>query len=617
MLTAIAFGIVVAMLSLSAVRGFRFPLGADAPVYLWWARLASVDGLSAVAPRPGVPALLLVLSGTLGAPVTAVTAALEAVLSATIGLGAAVLVRGGSRWGRAAWVLAGILAGTFAVHLATGYLASLAFAALFLAAAALLVEKVRRGFATTVAAAGLLGAGGLTHPIFLALGAGILGLTAMLAHYARKRTGGPNDAAHLAAATFGAGAVLGAGMLALLPGAPPVDAITSKDGFFRSIGLGSELGGLYADRLRQHWMRYVQWASLPLAVAGLWETEGLLRRFLVSWGAVTIAGVGLSLWTGLAPADRFVTFGFVVPILASFGVGLLWRWLRRWNLALAWIVSVALVGAMLAGAAITWWRQEPYMSPEEVAAATAAGHAAASLPPHTPLVFIVDDADATASFLAPRAENVIRASVPPDRIRDVHVYVGRPGLYLANRPTARGDPEFDALSQTYLARIRAAGAGPGGNAVAFVLAPFARADFAVTRQTGVPTLGPETLVLNDPALAPGATATHFRTLTSASPLGTFATSAGTLLLLFGIGFGWSSVTTRDPFTAFALAPAFGIAALILFGIALERLAVPLTGAGPPMISAVAAAGGYLLRWWRRRHVLREVRQHGAIPDTSS
>ncbi|MDP9242917.1 MAG: hypothetical protein M3O84_07055, partial [Actinomycetota bacterium] len=80
MLCAIAVGMVVAMLALYAVRGFRFPLGADAPVYLWWARLASVDGLSAVGPRPGVPALLLVLRGTLGAPLTAVTAGLEAVL---------------------------------------------------------------------------------------------------------------------------------------------------------------------------------------------------------------------------------------------------------------------------------------------------------------------------------------------------------------------------------------------------------------------------------------------------------------------------------------------------------------------------------------------------------
>jgi hypothetical protein len=614
MLTAIAVGIVVAMLSLYAVRGFRFPLGADAPVYLWWARLASVDGLSAVGPRPGVPALLLVLSGTLGAPLTAVTAGLEAVLAAIVGLAATALVRdrvGEWRW---SWTLAGVLAGTFAVHLAIGYLASLTFAALFLGAAAMLFDRwTERDLVATVAGAALLGAGGLAHPIFLGVGAGILLLTALIVFLERRRVGlAPTEAMPILAATLGSGAILGAGMLALLPGPAPIDAITSKDGFLRSAGLGGELAHLYRERLLQHWARYVEYVSIPLGVAGLADIEeDLLQRFFLSWLAVLVGGVAFCLATGLAPADRLVTFGFVIPILAGLGVGKVFAWLRSRSTALAWVVSVALVGAMLAGAGMTWWRQKPFMSPEEVAAATSAGRVAAALPPHTPLVFIVDDEDATAAFLAPRAENVIRAAMPPDRIRDVYVYVGTLENYLAGRPTLRGDPEFDALSRAYLARIDAAGAHPGEGLGPFILSSFAPAEFAAPQ---VPfSVGPGVKLYGAfPARGP---LPGFDSLQPASPLLTFATAAGELVLLFIVGFGWARIATRDPVHTFALAPACGVAAVILFGIAFERIGLPLTGAGPPAISAVAAACGYALWWWRRGNFLRDVRERGALPDT--
>ena len=40
-LTATSAVVLLSLLSVYAVHGFRFPLGADAPVYLWWSRLAS------------------------------------------------------------------------------------------------------------------------------------------------------------------------------------------------------------------------------------------------------------------------------------------------------------------------------------------------------------------------------------------------------------------------------------------------------------------------------------------------------------------------------------------------------------------------------------------------
>src|SRR6185312_8200842 len=130
------------------------------------------------------------------------------------------------------------------------------------------------------------------------------------------------------------------------------------------------------------------------AVAGLWETAGLLREFLLSWLVVTICGVVIGLVSGIAPADRFVSFAYCVPILASLGVVLLRHELRRRNhVALMTIASVLLVGAMIAGAALTWWHQDPYIAADEVAATQAAGEAVGSLAQDTPLVFIVDSGE--------------------------------------------------------------------------------------------------------------------------------------------------------------------------------------------------------------------------------
>ncbi|MGZ4130913.1 MAG: hypothetical protein ACXVPR_08835, partial [Actinomycetota bacterium] len=74
-------------------HGYRFGVGPDISVYLWWTRVGASQGLSLVGERPGSPALLAVLSGATHLSVAAVTAAFEAAFGAAIGVGTAVLVR--------------------------------------------------------------------------------------------------------------------------------------------------------------------------------------------------------------------------------------------------------------------------------------------------------------------------------------------------------------------------------------------------------------------------------------------------------------------------------------------------------------------------------------------
>ena len=554
-------------------------MGPDGPVYLWWSRLAGADGLSATADRPGAPALSLVLEGTLGLSVVEATAALEVVLGVAVGLASAALVR--RRAGAVGSTLAGLLAGAFAVHLAAGYLANLVTAAAFLAAGALLDDPRRRA---AVVAAFVLTGGGLAHPQFLLLCVAILVVAAALAWRDDR-----HEALRIAGAAAGGAAVLGIGLLAVRPGAPPLEVDTSKDAFLRRAGLTSELRAAYLDRFVHRWTRYVEWVSVPLAAMGFTAPNGNAGRILRSWFVLTFAGVAFALVTGWLPADRFVTFGFAIPILAALGLVRLWRRLER-RRALAVVVTAALTLAMLAGSAIAWNRQEPFLSEEEVRALTVANEAVSRLEPGTPVAFLVNEPDATVSFLATRAGNVIRAGVPPDRIRDVVVVV----------PSVRGAPasgERGALERLTAHDLSAAETRSGRKAAVIVLTPFDDVD----RPTDAIQIGSAPVTGGVHAVDP---------LEPSSAAGITWASMATLALLWVAGYGWARIGLADTITAAAAAPAVGAAMLILAGTALDAFGVALgTTVGALAVSAIAGGGGYLVRF-----VLERRARSGSAPQ---
>jgi hypothetical protein len=541
-------------------NGARFPLGPDAPVYLWWTRLAGVDGLSAVE-RPGVPALTLVLQETLGLSVVQATAAIEVALGTGIGLASAALVRRStSAWGAA---FAGLLAGTFAVHLAAGYVATLITAAALLAAGTLLDDPRRRA---VVIAAFVLAGGGLAHPQFLALGIAIL-LVAAATAWRTDRT----EAVRIAVAAVGGGALLGLGLLAVRPGAPPLDVDTSKDAFLHRAGLDAELRSAYLDRFVHRWTRYVQWVSVPLAIAGFGAGRGNPGRILRAWFVVTFVGVACALVTGWLPADRFVTFGFAVPILAA--LGLMWVWRRlEGRRALAFGAIGALSFLMVAGSAIAWNRQEPFMSLDEVHAVSIANDAISrSVEPGTPLAFWVNEPDSSVTFLAARAGNVIRAGVPADRIRDVVVVV----------PPLEGTTQAQRLALERLSTndLRAAEERSATTARVFVLRPLDRVD------------DPEDGLVIDPPVK------DFYPIDPLEPASAWDVvwgSLATLALLSVVGFGWAQMGLGDRVRAAAISPAVGAVALILVAVGLDALGIsPDSTGGAVAASTLAGGGGYL------------------------
>ena len=562
------------------VDGHRFGVGPDVPVYWWWTRVGASEGLSMVGTRPGAPALAAALGGTLLLNATAVTAGLASALGVAIGAAAAALVRTASGRAGKTWLLAGLLTGVFSVHLVAGYHANLILAVTFLAAAASLAGSRRFWWAAAL----LLAGGGLAHPPFLVHAIVVLLGAAALAW----RAGARDEARDIALSVAAGGLVAGVGVLATIAGPGPIAAETSKDGYLRRAGLDAQLVDAYRGRFRLRAARYVQWVSVPLAVAGTAVADatvagGFLRRFLASWLAVIAIGIPVGYVTGWLPPDRLVTFGFAVPIAAALGLA----WLRgrlRARPLVSTAVVLALGGWMILGALLAWGRQAPFVTPAEADLAREASLRAGALPGRDrPVVFIVDDADSTATFLGSRAANILRAAADPAHADDVFVFVGTVTDYFEGRATVRGDPQYDALSRLTLADIPRKPAP-----LVIILTPFYRGDDVASQPA---LLEQGSGLWASESLPEVSMATGIEVLGFGPASGTWISIAtiATLALLCIAGLGYARAVFGDAVTAIATAPAFGAAAITLTAVTLDRLGLRLESI--PVAVAASALGG--------------------------
>ena len=563
-----------------AIDGHPFGVGPDVPVYLWWTRVGASEGLSMVGSRPGAPALVAALAGTLRLNVTAVTAGLASALGVAVGAASAALVRRAARGAEKTWLLAGLLAGVFSVHLVAGYLANLVVAVALLAAAACLAGARRSWWAAAV----LLAAGGLAHGPFLVHAIVVFAGAAALAW----RAGARDEARDIALSVTAGGVVAAAGILATIAGPGPIVAETSRDGYLRRAGLDRQLVDAYRERFRLRAARYVQWISVPLAVAGTAVADaspegGFLRRFLTSWLSVIAVGVPVGYITGWLPPDRLVTFGFAVPVAAAIGLG----WLRGrlggrgW---LTWTVVGALAGWMILGGLLAWGRQAPFVNPREAELAREAGLRVGPPMDRRPIVYIVDDADATATFLGSRAANILRAAISPERAADVYVFVGTISDFFDDRPTVRGHPEYDALSRLTLADIP-----DDPEPLVVVLGPFYRGNVSSSELLK---LGPSFWATES---LPGFSMTRPGPLDFIPSSGAWISIAALaiLVVLSILGLGYAGAAFEDPVVAIATAPAFGAAAVTLAATALDRMGLRLESTPVALAASVLASLGGL------------------------
>jgi hypothetical protein len=200
-------------------------------------------------------------------------------------------------------------------------------------------------------------------------------------------------------------------------------------------------------------------------------------------------------------------------------------------------------------------------------------------------VFVVDDLDTSATFLATHVANIARATVPPDRVEDVHAFVGRVPDYFLGRPTVKGAEEYDALSAITLADLPRSARPLRRPRVRSRSGSLHRSPPACLDRWGVERR-PRPRPL--PSL-PGELRASAPWPIAARPWRSWPCLADRA--------GWASWTFGDPVATAASAPAFGVATLTIVALALERIGVPLTGSwGPTIACVLAGLGGYGLRF---------------------
>jgi hypothetical protein len=555
-LVLVTAGLFTAYLSAYLWRGYEFPLGADSPVYMWWMRLAGAEGLSAVRDRPGVSGLALAIDGVLGTGPAATIAAIGVVLGLAAALAACAVVRMGSaQRDRRAWILAGVLAGLFAMNLAIGFLATHTAAAMFLATCASLARRTPAG---AIVGGVLLGAADLAQPQFFAIGCSALLIGAAFSWRLDGRFRG-GDAERISIVLAIGVLIAGVAMIWLAAGPGPLDVDTSRDDVLERIGLSPMLAGLFRTRLLGRLPYYVPLLLLPLVIAGLRTMSVPARQLLLAWTLLTVVGVVVGLATGWFPAERLVTFALVLPI----GLGI---WLfsaptkggmaRRTKLAGA----VMIVVAVSAGGLFVWLKTPPKIFPLEVARVTSASRYLAQVPVGTPIVFSISNFQPIGSFFATEAANAIRAAVPPERIRDVRVMFP-PAAAGALAPTEENRRLVDLLRRTALG---ADGLPP--STMWFDLRPFDRRSYGRPVAVSGDNLQRPSEVSQGVSIVgsvPGKALTPEDPLRPTSPWGIAWASLLVLGLLGIAGYPLARTLTNERTSVLAMAPACGAAVLIL------------------------------------------------------
>lgn len=568
------------------------PFGFDTPHYLWRANLVHAYGLDALssipvpflnpnADRPAFPVLASLIQTAKGPSPRMLLFVFPAVTAIAIGGAAgafALEVLDEPRW---SFPLYAILVGCSlaVVQTASGSLDNLTADAVILAAAAvaLISASGRRG---VIGGGMLVAAALLIHWIIAGLMVMLLVVLASFlipASVDRRREGArlrDTPSARLLA-------VLGSGF------------VVATFGLWRSwadlhkpeIGQSriTEKVGARIPSLRL-------WLTIPLATAGAaclwWLRRSTLRRwgclFLGCWVAVLAVGAS-AFWIlngrGI-PLYRIAESVLAVPILCSAAVVAAPRLAgdRRWlGVAIGVVVGVASVTISLRSADEAWRDESSIMDPVTSAEVDAAVTYLRALPADHPIIFLVSANGFTAS------DRVIRAELPSDLIERVRTFVGPSEDLLAGQPPSFGEADNiqrswdgvkDLIHEDYaaiwLSSLNRLAEAPAG---ARAIAPGVK----VVR-------GPDPSVRQRLSVSDGP-----------SQAGLVKAGVMALAILVIVGLGWSVALVDAGWPArLGLAPAFGVAVLVLGGVVGARLGWSLVGTSGSVMLAVLATTGWLI-----------------------
>jgi hypothetical protein len=590
-------------------RGFSVPIGLDTPVYLWSSRHAAVFGLDApgLLGRPGAFGTIATLFELLPTSDLTVVAAVQPAVIVTAALASAAFVAAkfGARIGLVAMITVGVA--LFLTPLADGYIAAAMFLASFTAGLAMLVRSCDESWRTSAMAGSLFAAGALSHPLFAMMGLPIVGAVLGVAVSARRAIPSWRCVTRRAGFALAIALPLTFGLLFLSdPDGTPLD--TSGDAAFRRLGATSA-----TIIFRRHQLLDQLPAFLFLSLAALLVVDRTLResdragdwiaRATVFWGAVagwivvTVAG-GLALAGGVpVPAHRLLWVClppiFVIGVAADrFVPPSGWGLADRWGRVLRWVAVSSVVATLLVVHAIDWRGAEPAITTPEAEVLARLGAGLEMRPGASGLVLLSGDAVPVTELID--EVNWLRASVPPGRLHDVWAFPGDPESLYGGGPEPIGARFYDRVIDDYDVDARSrldevpviVAAGP--------IDPEATDE--AQKVDGARPFGEDVVLL--PASPGGSAATladpgAVRLMVPWSvPLW-----APVLVALFGlVGFGWVrwSMPRRALVERVALAPAAGLAALVLASLLVDLAGIRLNGVGAVVAAAVATVPGVLL-----------------------
>ncbi|HEX2069437.1 MAG TPA: hypothetical protein VHH54_04460, partial [Actinomycetota bacterium] len=350
-------------------------------------------------------------------------------------------------------------------------------------------------------------------------------------------------------------------------------------------------------------------AGLGAAAMSAWRSNGPAdssrRRFTLvlalSWAAVAAVGILAFLSGRDLPAHRFIALFLLFPLLIALGVLALGRVLAsRLSLA-AGVIGVVLVTGALAFLGyrdlyvnLPQERGVRWMDKGKIDDALTAGRYLdmVRVPENAPVVFVIDDHGPNPVVSVSQQTYVIAANLRPERTDQAHFYFGDPERYLQGKPTfLPGRPRYNQMSALLWRDIRPLIAK---RPVALMLASYSPLYLeTVTQNPELRTIN-NTVVLNGP---PPPRSKIRNAIPASGPLRILGLELATLFVLSVAGLGWAialfprGIRSRE---VLAVAPAVGIALMVIGGLLLDRAGIRLTGAAAALTPLLVAVGGWSL-----------------------
>ncbi len=613
---AAATGVAAMFLGLYRARGFRLPVGFDAPWYVWRGRFVSARGLGSLgtSARPGHEVLAAVLGAVTRRGQLELAVLLPPVLAAAFALALGALLWSALGPDGRRWLVAVALGGTIlgGTRLVDENVATLLFLAVLVAALVPLVEHAAGSRARPTrparwrrppfwGAMALLVAAGLAHWLFLAVFAPMLAMAVALLLPAalRERAAGRP----FAETDVGALATVGAAVavtMAVLIGAvlrAPIDTIEVKEDPAR-----------FLPKLRTDALRLFVPGLAPVAVGGAaalavrGDRPGrrVLLALLAGWTVVSLGGIAYGAATLKLPPHRFLELLIVVPGVAAVAEAVVWtasRVRRRMGGAgprVGWALAIVAAGALVVPGTLAWYRSggpQVWIDAAAFRQARTASAYVASLRADQPFVVLVSPFGTAGALSVPLKERTIRMALPADREASLHVFPGEPGDALAGRRTLAPGAAVNAATLPYWQDVRTVLPNDPPIVILQAFAPKEFRSAVATMSSAV--VGPGVAVLRGPAapapLAAGPGPDAFPGIRAA-----IAWTVVVLALLFAAGAGWTGLFLGRgvrPAVLFGSAPAVGAGMLILGGVLVSRAGVGLGGAAGVATYAVVTVAG--------------------------